>query len=311
MIGFISINLTTTSTNVKAVNWAKASKQNRYINSKATVPKNTKFVVYKVKKNYTHEIWDIFWWPKEWDSKSKYLHFSKQGTGTTYDYNPAIRVLTDYAAKTDAAYYAWHGLVLVAEGNNSSVLKRAPEGIQGNEAPYRLVYYYEPLPTGARYSVVTGYLPEAVLKKHYIRGQGTFDFSKDKAGNSFIGLGSAVPLIRGKKVIKGLAMLRHLKWNAKKKADFEINRGTTLNPYTGPIKTKRQRHLAEEGILNDLNDYDTTNDPEGTISRAKQGLKRLGYSDNKIEEILNYKRNHPNPDDSHKYLFNRKSFYLD
>ena len=66
-----------------------------------------------------------------------------------------------------------------------------------------------------------------------------------------------------------------------------------------------------EKILKDIEDNEFSNNPQETITRAIQGLKRLEYSDSMIQNILDYQKNNPNPRDYKKYLANIKSFYLD
>lgn len=221
--------------------------------------------------------------------------FHRSEREISFDNAPAIRRLTSVAAETDASFRAWHGIVLVAEGSNSSVMKKAPEGIQAAEAPYRLVYYIEGDSADYPLEVQAGYLPESVLKKNFRRGKRDFNFWKLEDG-AYVPheKGVTIPIVKGNKVEKGFTTLRHLEWNAQKFADDYIyNYAPVLNPYTGPINTKKQRHSAEYGFLEDIESYDITKDPEQTLARAKQGLKRLGYSDSKIQEILDYQEKIP------------------
>lgn len=315
MIGIATAELTSNNTKVQATNWKKVARETENTSSKVTVPKNTKFVVYTDKKKskdpFSHKIWNIFWWPAEWDEKSKYMYISEQGTRTSYDYYPCLRPLTKYAGATDGVYCSWHGVILVAENTQKSILSKLPEGLHGDEAPYCVVYYYENDSAGYRLGIQRGWLPKSVLKKQYVRGKGTFDLSKFEDGTtSPWAHGAPNAIVRGTKVIKGYTTLRHLEWNARKciEDDGLID---SFNPYTGPIKTKKQRHSAEEKILKDIEDNEFSNNPQETITRAIQGLKRLEYSDSMIQNILDYQKNNPNPRDYKKYLANIKSFYLD
>lgn len=314
VIGIAVISLVNNSANVYATNWKKVA-ENINTSSKVTVPKKTRFVVYTAKKQtkapFTHKIWNLWYWPAKWDSKSKYTNLSNQGTRTNYDLYPCLRCFTRYASATDGMNYSWHGIVLVAENTKKSFLSKLPESVHGNEAPYYVVYYYENDPVGNRFEIKRGWLPKSILKKQYIRGKGTFDLNNVEARSSSpTAYGAPNAIVKGTKVIKGFTTLRHLEWNAKKCIEDD-GLLDDLNPYTGPIKTKKQRHAAEEKILRDIEDNEDSKDPKETITRAIQGLKRLGYSDSIIQNILDYQKVNPNPTNYKKDLSNRKAFYLD
>lgn len=264
-IGIAVISLESSSTNVYATNWKKVARDSENTSSKVTVPKKTRFVVYTDRKQTkdpcSHKIWNLWYWPAEWDTKSKYTNLSNQGTRTSYDLYPVMRCLTRYAGATDGVYCSWHGIVLVAEHTPKFVLSKLPEGVHGDEAPYYVVYYYENDSAGYRLGIERGWLPKSVLKKQYIRGKGTFDLSKIEDGaTSPWDHGAPNAIVKGKKVIKGFTTLRHLEWNAKKCIEDD-GLLDDLNPYTGPIKTKKQRHAAESKLLGDIENNEDSRNP--------------------------------------------------